>query len=100
MCLTVNTYFLQGSSLIKNLHKLNQYQEPTEASKQPIRARNLDQPIRDQYFLIRSVPDQYLLLQDTPLGTKQYLLQQDTPLGTCDAYRERQLHRNTSPGVW
>eukprot|EP00116_Pleurobrachia_bachei_P003881 sb/3464143/ len=37
-------------------------QEPTETSKQPIRARCLghvtgDQPIRDQQFLIRSVPD-------------------------------------------
>eukprot|EP00116_Pleurobrachia_bachei_P017881 sb/3478143/ len=37
-------------------------QEPTETSKQPIRTRYLGhvtayQPIRDQYFLIRSVPD-------------------------------------------
>eukprot|EP00116_Pleurobrachia_bachei_P018233 sb/3478495/ len=36
-------------------------QEPTETSKQPIRTRYLGnvtgcQPIRDQYFLIRSVP--------------------------------------------
>eukprot|EP00116_Pleurobrachia_bachei_P000671 sb/3460933/ len=36
-------------------------QEPTETSKQPIRTRYLghmtgDQPIRDQYFLFRSVP--------------------------------------------
>eukprot|EP00116_Pleurobrachia_bachei_P013320 sb/3473582/ len=36
--------------------------EPTETSKQPIRTRYLGhvtgyQPIRDQYFLIRSVPD-------------------------------------------
>ena len=38
------------------------FQEPTESSKQPIRTRYLGhvtvyQPIRDQYFLIRSVPD-------------------------------------------
>ncbi len=38
-----------------------EYQEPTETSKQPIRTRYLGhvtgyQPIRDQYFLIRSVP--------------------------------------------
>ena len=37
------------------------FQEPTESSKQPIRSRYLGhvtgyQPIRDQYFLIRSVP--------------------------------------------
>eukprot|EP00116_Pleurobrachia_bachei_P015562 sb/3475824/ len=37
-------------------------QEPTDTSKQPIKTRYLDhvtgyQPIRDQYFLIRSVPD-------------------------------------------
>ena len=37
-------------------------QEPTEPSKQPIRARYLGhvtgyQPIRDQYFLVRSFPD-------------------------------------------
>eukprot|EP00116_Pleurobrachia_bachei_P010115 sb/3470377/ len=37
------------------------HQEPTETSKQPIRTRYLGhvtgyQPIRDQYFLIRSVP--------------------------------------------
>eukprot|EP00116_Pleurobrachia_bachei_P007365 sb/3467627/ len=37
------------------------HQEPTESSKQPIRTRYLGhvtgyQPIRDQYFLIRSVP--------------------------------------------
>eukprot|EP00116_Pleurobrachia_bachei_P014677 sb/3474939/ len=37
------------------------FQEPTETSKQPIRTRYLGhvtsyQPIRDQYFLIRSVP--------------------------------------------
>ena len=36
-------------------------QEPTGPSKQPIRTRYLDhvtdyQPIRDQYFLVRSVP--------------------------------------------
>ena len=36
-------------------------EEPTESSKQPIRARYLGhvtgyQPIRDQYFLVRSVP--------------------------------------------
>ena len=36
-------------------------QEPTDTSKQPIRTRYLGhvtvyQPIRDQYFLIRSVP--------------------------------------------
>eukprot|EP00116_Pleurobrachia_bachei_P015944 sb/3476206/ len=40
---------------------LEQYQEPTETSKRPIRTRYLGhltsyQPIRDQYFLIRSVP--------------------------------------------
>ena len=37
------------------------HQEPTDISKQPIRTRYLGhvtgyQPIRDQYFLIRSVP--------------------------------------------
>ena len=36
-------------------------QEPTESSKQPIRAGHLGhvtgyQPIRDQYFMVRSVP--------------------------------------------
>ena len=41
-------------------------QQPTESSKQPIRARYLGhvtghQPIRDQYFLIRSVPGGELL---------------------------------------
>eukprot|EP00116_Pleurobrachia_bachei_P002896 sb/3463158/ len=40
------------------------YQEPTETSKQPIRTRYLGhvigyQPIRDHYFLIRSVPTRY-----------------------------------------
>eukprot|EP00116_Pleurobrachia_bachei_P018147 sb/3478409/ len=40
-------------------------QEPTETSKQPIRTRYLGhvtsyQPIRDQYFLTRSVPDTYI----------------------------------------
>eukprot|EP00116_Pleurobrachia_bachei_P004611 sb/3464873/ len=40
---------------------------PTDTSKQPIRTRYLghvtgNQPIRDQYFLIRSVPVQYLFL--------------------------------------
>ena len=39
-------------------------QEPTDTSKQPIRTRYLGhvtgyQPIRDQYFLIRSVPGRY-----------------------------------------
>eukprot|EP00116_Pleurobrachia_bachei_P012299 sb/3472561/ len=38
--------------------------EPTETSKQPIRTRNLGHvtgyhPIRDQYFLIRSVPKEF-----------------------------------------
>ena len=40
------------------------YHKPTESSKQPIRARYLGhvtgyQPIRDQYFLVRSVPSVY-----------------------------------------
>ena len=43
----------------KNIHSGDH--EPTESSKQPIRARYLChvtgyQPIRDQHFLIRSVP--------------------------------------------
>ena len=48
-------------------------EEPTESSKQPIRARYLDhvtgyQPIRDQYFLIRSVPGiQIIVTILTPL---------------------------------
>eukprot|EP00116_Pleurobrachia_bachei_P009700 sb/3469962/ len=52
---------------VKRLRELNvgiskgEIQEPTEPSKQPIRARYLGhvtgyQPIRDQYLLIRSVP--------------------------------------------
>eukprot|EP00116_Pleurobrachia_bachei_P005857 sb/3466119/ len=45
-----------------DLVKQNFKQGPTETSKQPIRTRYLGhltgyQPIRDQYFLIRSVPD-------------------------------------------
>ena len=44
-------------------------QEPTESSKQPIRARYLGhvtgyQPISDQYFLIRSVPVNHLFLRE------------------------------------
>ena len=45
------------------------HQEPTDTSKQPIRTRYLGhvtgyQPIRDQYFLIRSVPGFHLLHVD------------------------------------
>ena len=41
--------------------------EPTDTSKQPIRTRYLGhvtsyRPIRDQYFLIRSVPVKYTIL--------------------------------------
>ena len=48
------------SHLIRN--RIYREQEPTEPSKQPIRARYLGhvtgyQPIRDQYFLVRSFPD-------------------------------------------
>eukprot|EP00116_Pleurobrachia_bachei_P001816 sb/3462078/ len=46
----------------RSLPLRNLEQKPTETSKQPIRTRYLGhltgyQPIRDQYFLIRSVPD-------------------------------------------
>eukprot|EP00116_Pleurobrachia_bachei_P017169 sb/3477431/ len=48
-------------------------QEPTETSKQPIRSRYLGhvtgyQPIRDQYFLTRSVPDRYITVCSQVLG--------------------------------
>ena len=44
-------------------------QEPTDTSKTPIRTRYLDhvtgyQPIRDQYFQYRSVPDSDILTHD------------------------------------
>ena len=46
--------------LSNNLMHVNQ--ESTQSSKQPIRTRYLghvtgNQPIRDQYFMVRSVPD-------------------------------------------
>eukprot|EP00116_Pleurobrachia_bachei_P011626 sb/3471888/ len=49
----------QGARAPKTPGTLNEDQEPTETSKQPIRPRYLGhvtgyQPIRDQYFLIRS----------------------------------------------
>eukprot|EP00116_Pleurobrachia_bachei_P005007 sb/3465269/ len=48
-------------TVIVELFESTVYQEPTETSDQPIRTRYLGhvtghQPIRDQYFLIRSVP--------------------------------------------
>eukprot|EP00116_Pleurobrachia_bachei_P003024 sb/3463286/ len=53
-----------------NYHKIhtNTVQEPTETGKQPIRTRYLGhvtgyQPIRDQYFLIRSVPETHTIVQ-------------------------------------
>ena len=56
--------FLPGQMYVLTRSKETHFssaQEPTESSKQPIRARYLGhvtsyQPIRDQYFLIRSVP--------------------------------------------
>eukprot|EP00116_Pleurobrachia_bachei_P006572 sb/3466834/ len=50
------------------LSALHTHQEPTETGKQPIRTRYLGhvtgyQPIRDQYYLIRSVPDTYIVLE-------------------------------------
>eukprot|EP00116_Pleurobrachia_bachei_P012356 sb/3472618/ len=55
----------QGREVYTGNH-LGRDQEPTETSKQPIRTRYLghvttDQPIRDQYFLIRSVPGRDLI---------------------------------------
>eukprot|EP00116_Pleurobrachia_bachei_P015159 sb/3475421/ len=60
--------------------------EPTEASKQSIRTRYLGhvtgyQPIRDQYFLIRSVPDILTQLsQDPPM----LLFSEERELGLWD----------------
>eukprot|EP00116_Pleurobrachia_bachei_P015440 sb/3475702/ len=53
-------------------------QEPTDTSKQPIRNRYLGhvtcyQPIKDQYFLIRSVPVRSVISQS---GTGTSLLKQ------------------------
>eukprot|EP00116_Pleurobrachia_bachei_P002458 sb/3462720/ len=53
------------------------HQDPTDTSKMPIRTRYLChvtgyQPIRDQYFLIRSVPDPFyqdVMMFKTPLTT-------------------------------
>eukprot|EP00116_Pleurobrachia_bachei_P010839 sb/3471101/ len=55
------------------------YQETTETSKKPIRTRYLGhmtgyQPIRDQYFLIRSVPAQYSPLRNRFLFARYSLI--------------------------
>eukprot|EP00116_Pleurobrachia_bachei_P013503 sb/3473765/ len=56
-------WWLRGVIFLPQTHATSYHkQEPTRSSKQPIRARYLGhvtgyQPIRDQYFLIRSVPD-------------------------------------------
>eukprot|EP00116_Pleurobrachia_bachei_P002114 sb/3462376/ len=70
------------------------HQEPTEASKQPIRTRYLGhvtgyQPINDQYFLIRSVPDAHT---DTPPSFSIYR-------SIEDAKREPHLLLATSPAI-
>eukprot|EP00116_Pleurobrachia_bachei_P018832 sb/3479094/ len=55
----------------KSIHASNTHththQKPTDTSKQPIRTRYLGhvagcQPIRDQNFLIRSVPDTHFIV--------------------------------------
>eukprot|EP00116_Pleurobrachia_bachei_P015765 sb/3476027/ len=56
------SFLLSFSHFLSSKNQYIMYQEPTETSKQPIRTRYLGhvtgyQPIRDQYFLIRSVPD-------------------------------------------
>eukprot|EP00116_Pleurobrachia_bachei_P012840 sb/3473102/ len=62
----------------KTAHHNNRYQEPADTSKQPIRTRYLGhvtgyQPIRDQYFLIRSVPDRYIIIFKTiPISLEAY----------------------------
>eukprot|EP00116_Pleurobrachia_bachei_P012483 sb/3472745/ len=69
-----------------NLHFNPYFQEPTETSKQPIRTRYLGhvtgyQPIRDQYFLIRSTTLQCIVLilhsihtHDLPVHSFTYTL--------------------------
>eukprot|EP00116_Pleurobrachia_bachei_P004707 sb/3464969/ len=57
---------VKGAQIIDNVPNLISFQEPTDTSKQPIRTRYLGhvtgyQPIRDQYFLIRSVPVSFLI---------------------------------------
>ena len=58
------------------------WQEPTKSSKRPIRARYLGhvtgyQPIRDQYFLVRSFPALWMLKsqrQQTGFGEERSML--------------------------
>eukprot|EP00116_Pleurobrachia_bachei_P011259 sb/3471521/ len=63
--IAMRSILLSKRSPIRPLQVLVWCQEPTDTSKQPIRTPYLGhvtrkQPIRDQYFLIRSVPASYL----------------------------------------
>eukprot|EP00116_Pleurobrachia_bachei_P015444 sb/3475706/ len=60
------------------------YQGPTDTSKQPIRTRYLGdvtgyQPIRDQYFLIRPVPDYHSYAPNYSQGNNLDLLFANCP---------------------
>eukprot|EP00116_Pleurobrachia_bachei_P006886 sb/3467148/ len=72
------TQVLKVGRLRCRLKILNYSQEPTETSKQPIKTQCLGhvtgyQPIRGQYFLIRSVPDKLILCQSIGLGLFSFL---------------------------
>eukprot|EP00116_Pleurobrachia_bachei_P017697 sb/3477959/ len=71
--------------------------EPTETSKQPIRARYLGhvtgyQPIRDQYFLIRSIPG------DNTTGSKEIFENHSQIYQTVIMHTHTQTHSQCTIG--
>eukprot|EP00116_Pleurobrachia_bachei_P004072 sb/3464334/ len=76
--------------------RLQTHQEPTDTSKQPIRTRYLGQvtgyqPIRDQYVLIRSVPETHFNPITLPALALPFLIQKPHTQGNTHTLREELL---------